>query len=161
MDCSPWGCKELDMTEQLSLSFKKINWVVYRISTRARKLTPELKQPGMRPNVTFQLVSSEEITGMGTVLQEIYFLPCRIWSLELLPASQQLLPGCCREAIQLILVQLLVIARTPVGIMAVKMACMLSHVQLLENLMDCSLTESSIHGILQARILEWIAISLL
>ena len=34
----------------------------------------------------------------------------------------------------------------------------LSHVQLC-NLMDCSLTGSSIYGIFQARILEWVAIS--
>ena len=47
IDCSSRGRKESDMTEQISLSFKKINWVVYRISTRAKQLTPELKQPGM------------------------------------------------------------------------------------------------------------------
>ena len=33
----------------------------------------------------------------------------------------------------------------------------LSHVQLLGNPMDCSLPGSSVHGILQARILEWVA----
>ena len=27
------------------------------------------------------------------------------------------------------------------------------------NPMDCSLTDSSVHGVLQARILEWVAIS--
>ena len=36
--------------------------------------------------------------------------------------------------------------------------CMLSHVQLC-NPMDCSPLGSSVHGIFQARILEWIAIS--
>ena len=35
----------------------------------------------------------------------------------------------------------------------------LSHVQLFFNPMDCSLPGSSVHGILQARILEWAAIS--
>ena len=35
----------------------------------------------------------------------------------------------------------------------------LSHVRLFGNLMDCSPPDSSIHGILQARILEWVAIS--
>ena len=35
----------------------------------------------------------------------------------------------------------------------------LSHVQLYRNPMDCSLLGSSVHGILQARILEWVAIS--
>ena len=34
----------------------------------------------------------------------------------------------------------------------------LSHVQLCDP-MDCSLSGSSIHGIFQARVLEWIAIS--
>ena len=38
-------------------------------------------------------------------------------------------------------------------------ACMLSHVQLFCNPMDCSLPGSSLHGIFQARILEWVAIS--
>ena len=36
--------------------------------------------------------------------------------------------------------------------------CVLSHVQLC-GLMDCSLPGSSVHGISQARILEWVAIS--
>ena len=35
---------------------------------------------------------------------------------------------------------------------------LLSHVQLCD-LMDCSLPGSSIHGIFQARVLEWVAIS--
>ena len=35
----------------------------------------------------------------------------------------------------------------------------LSHVQLLEIPMDCSLSGSSVHRIFQARILEWVAIS--
>ena len=35
----------------------------------------------------------------------------------------------------------------------------LSHVQLLGHLMDCSPPGSSVHGIFQARILEWVAIS--
>ena len=35
----------------------------------------------------------------------------------------------------------------------------LSHVQLLEIPTDCSLSGSSVHGIFQARILEWVAIS--
>ena len=34
----------------------------------------------------------------------------------------------------------------------------LNHVKLFANTMDCSLPASSIHGILQARILEWVAI---
>ena len=35
-----------------------------------------------------------------------------------------------------------------------------SHVQLFANLcMDCSLPGSSVHGILQTRILEWVAVS--
>ena len=38
---------------------------------------------------------------------------------------------------------------------------LLSHVQLLELSMDCRLPGSSVHGILQARILEWAAIFLL
>ena len=32
-----------------------------------------------------------------------------------------------------------------------------SHVLLLRNAMDCSLSGSSVHGILQARILKWVA----
>ena len=32
-----------------------------------------------------------------------------------------------------------------------------SHIQLLVDLMDCSPPDSSVHGILQARILEWVA----
>ena len=36
---------------------------------------------------------------------------------------------------------------------------MLSHVRILCNTMDCSLPGSSVRGILQARILEWVAIS--
>ena len=35
----------------------------------------------------------------------------------------------------------------------------LSHVQLLSDLVDCSLTGFSVHGILQARVLRWVAIS--
>ena len=35
---------------------------------------------------------------------------------------------------------------------------LLSHVRLC-NLMNCSLPESSVHGIFQARVLEWVAIS--
>ena len=35
---------------------------------------------------------------------------------------------------------------------------LLSHVQLMSNFMDCSLLGSSVHGILQARILEWVVI---
>ena len=38
-------------------------------------------------------------------------------------------------------------------------ACMLSHAQLFRDLTDCSLPCSSVHGISQARILEWVAIS--
>ena len=38
-------------------------------------------------------------------------------------------------------------------------ACMLSHVRLFVTPVDCSLPGSSVHGILQARILEWVAIS--
>ena len=34
----------------------------------------------------------------------------------------------------------------------------LSHVQLFCDAMDCSLLDSSVHGILQARILEWVVI---
>ena len=34
----------------------------------------------------------------------------------------------------------------------------LSHVRLFVTPMDCSLPSSSVHGILQARILEWVAI---
>ena len=37
--------------------------------------------------------------------------------------------------------------------------CMLSHVQLFVTLIDCSPPCSSVHGILQAGILEWVAIS--
>ena len=35
----------------------------------------------------------------------------------------------------------------------------LSHVWLFVTPMDCSLPGSSVHGILQARILEWVSIS--
>ena len=38
-------------------------------------------------------------------------------------------------------------------------ARVLSCVQLFANPMDCSPPDSSVHGILQARILEWVAIS--
>ena len=38
-------------------------------------------------------------------------------------------------------------------------ACVLSHVPLFCNHRDCSLPGSSAHGIFQARILEWVAIS--
>ena len=38
--------------------------------------------------------------------------------------------------------------------------CVLNHVQLFCNPMDCSPSGSSVHGISQARILEWVAISL-
>ena len=38
-------------------------------------------------------------------------------------------------------------------------ACMLSHVRLFVTPVDCSLPGSSVHGILQARILEWVAIT--
>ena len=38
-------------------------------------------------------------------------------------------------------------------------ACMLSHVRLFSNAMDSSLPGSPVPGILQARILQWIAIS--
>ena len=37
--------------------------------------------------------------------------------------------------------------------------CSLSHVQLFAALMDCSPSGSSVHGVFQARILEWVAIS--
>ena len=37
--------------------------------------------------------------------------------------------------------------------------CMLSHAQLFCNPMDCSSPGFSVHGILQAIILEWVAIS--
>ena len=40
-------------------------------------------------------------------------------------------------------------------------AMLLSHVQLFETLMDCRPPGSSVHGISQARILVWVAISLL
>ena len=39
-----------------------------------------------------------------------------------------------------------------------KFACMLSHVRLFATPLDCNPPDSSVHGILQARILEWIAI---
>ena len=35
----------------------------------------------------------------------------------------------------------------------------LSHIHLFCDLMDCSQPDSSVHGIFQARILEWVAIS--
>ena len=35
----------------------------------------------------------------------------------------------------------------------------LSRVQLFVTPMDCSLLDSSVHGIFQARVLEWVAIS--
>ena len=35
---------------------------------------------------------------------------------------------------------------------------LVSHVRLFANAMDCSLPGSSVHGILQARVLEWISI---
>ena len=38
-------------------------------------------------------------------------------------------------------------------------ACTLSHVGLFYDLVDCSPPGSSVHGISQARILEWVAIS--
>ena len=41
----------------------------------------------------------------------------------------------------------------------VKWVILLSRVQLFCNPMDCSLPGSSVHGILQARILEWVAVS--
>ena len=37
--------------------------------------------------------------------------------------------------------------------------CVLSHVRLFAIPKDCSLPNSSVHGIFQARILEWVAIS--
>ena len=37
--------------------------------------------------------------------------------------------------------------------------CVLSHAQLLSDLVDCSLTGFSVHGILQARVLRWVAMS--
>ena len=37
--------------------------------------------------------------------------------------------------------------------------CVLSHVQLFETSMGCSPSGSSVHGIFQTRILEWVAIS--
>ena len=36
---------------------------------------------------------------------------------------------------------------------------LLGHVQLFSDPMNCSLPGSAVHGILQARILEWVAIS--
>ena len=36
---------------------------------------------------------------------------------------------------------------------------LLSHVQLFVTPLDCSLPGSSVHGIFQARLLEWVAIS--
>ena len=42
--------------------------------------------------------------------------------------------------------------------MFIPCACTLSHVRLFCDSMDCSPLGSSVHGILQARILEWIAI---
>ena len=42
------------------------------------------------------------------------------------------------------------------GVAVVKL---LSYVQLLHDLMDCSLSGSSAYGIFQAGILEWVAIS--
>ena len=36
----------------------------------------------------------------------------------------------------------------------------LSHVQLFHDPIDCSLPGSSVHGIFQIRVLEWVAISL-
>ena len=44
--------------------------------------------------------------------------------------------------------------------LAVVGAQLLSHIQLFCNHMDCSPLGSSVHGILQARILQWVAISL-
>ena len=43
--------------------------------------------------------------------------------------------------------------------LAVVGAQLLSHIQLFCNRMDCSPLDSSVHGILQARILQWVAIS--
>ena len=37
--------------------------------------------------------------------------------------------------------------------------CALNHVQLFSDPMDCSPPGSSAHGVFQARILEWVAIS--
>ena len=42
---------------------------------------------------------------------------------------------------------------------AAAVAKSLSHVRLLSDLMDCSLPGSSVHGIFQARVLEWGAIA--
>ena len=41
---------------------------------------------------------------------------------------------------------------------SLSLCCVLSHVQLFCNPLDCSLPVSSTHGICQARILEWVAI---
>ena len=45
------------------------------------------------------------------------------------------------------------------GLLLNMYACMLSRVWLFHGVMDCSSPGSSVHGILQARILEWVAVS--
>ena len=49
--------------------------------------------------------------------------------------------------------------RTPTFGLFVAVVEMLGHVRIFCNPMDCSPPGSSVHGILQARILEWVAIS--
>ena len=51
-----------------------------------------------------------------------------------------------------------VLAKQPIGEIVLS-AQLLSCVWLFCNLMDCSSPDSSVHGIFQARILEWVAIS--
>ena len=58
----------------------------------------------------------------------------------------------------LLLLLLLLGWMIPLLCVCVCVLVMLSHVQLC-NAMDCSPPGSSVHGILQARILEWVAIS--
>ena len=60
------------------------------------------------------------------------------------------------------LIAVLLSRQAPCGLDAaliVVVIWLISHVWLFCNLMDCSLPGSSVHGISQARVLEWVAIS--
>ena len=114
------------------------------------------------PYIHLRILRDQHTADTQNMLAELVYMifsPAHLWDqllcVHFVPASVYSLPW-----VGAFLLQGLGIHFLPTYFLKLTMPCMLSHFRRvrLSVTLDCSLPGSSVHGILQARVLEWVAI---
>ena len=80
MDCSPWGCKESDMTERLSLTHLCVCVVCERfLGLETEELTPDLSSPTNSVTSVDILISSVGLSYSSLLTTKDYFNYHHTW----------------------------------------------------------------------------------